>query len=421
MREAKFQEQAQHDREMRSHRKWRLLCSATYCLNFMLLGGIISSLGPLIPIFTVRQGVPETDFGVLFTLRGIGYVLGSLAGGQSDKYMDTHRSMAIATSAMGIMAIIFAQFEGVLALCCISFLLGFSCAVVEVLANTLITQVNIENVDPWMQALHFSFGLGAMISPVFIASFEETTLTQFGVASVLLTCVYLFTHSPSTREKLNHAAPEGDSAQWPEVPRSISNLLCCFFFTYVGIEVGFGGWISTFGILTGSMDERSAAYGASVFWTFITLGRLAGIPLSLRFGTLQQMRVLITGCVAISCFSLLLATAGAYKFIIYFGGIVFGSFMSTLYPLAMSVPNQLRYRIPNETTSNFVFSGAAGEVTVPILMGYLMRWFGANSLFYCSVVCSIVMLLIYRLILEHKRHSELNRDERSIPLQSLNH
>jgi fucose permease len=54
--------------------------------------------------------------------------------------------------------------------CLIQLILGFSAGCCDVNANTLIFKVNSrDNVDKKVILLHFFFGLGASISPIFIA------------------------------------------------------------------------------------------------------------------------------------------------------------------------------------------------------------------------------------------------------------
>jgi fucose permease len=45
----------------------------------MMVGGFISGLGPLIPNISEEYGRKETDFGVVFFVRGIGYMLGAFS------------------------------------------------------------------------------------------------------------------------------------------------------------------------------------------------------------------------------------------------------------------------------------------------------------------------------------------------------
>jgi fucose permease len=56
-------------------------------------------------------------------------------------------------------------------------------------------------------------------------------------------------------------------------------LVAAFLFMYVGTEVSFKGWIFTYSRQMNLTTVISGAYLTSVFWIFITLGRLVAIPL----------------------------------------------------------------------------------------------------------------------------------------------
>lgn len=55
----------------------RLLPSLALFSSFLLLGVFVSALGPAVPSLSRTVGVPEVSFGTAFSLRGLGYLLGS--------------------------------------------------------------------------------------------------------------------------------------------------------------------------------------------------------------------------------------------------------------------------------------------------------------------------------------------------------
>ena len=57
---------------------WKARYGTIYIYAFVMLGNIIIALGPLIPIKARDGNLKETDYSIVFTLRGIGYVTGSL-------------------------------------------------------------------------------------------------------------------------------------------------------------------------------------------------------------------------------------------------------------------------------------------------------------------------------------------------------
>ena len=49
-----------------------------YCFNYVAYGMLVTGLGPLIPYFTERTGIIETDYTFLFSCRSLGMLLGAI-------------------------------------------------------------------------------------------------------------------------------------------------------------------------------------------------------------------------------------------------------------------------------------------------------------------------------------------------------
>lgn len=67
------------------------------------------------------------------------------------------------------------------------FISGLGYGSYDVTGNTLINMVHGKSVDPWMQALHFGFGLGAFLSPIMVAHLGyQATFMTLGIVSLTL-------------------------------------------------------------------------------------------------------------------------------------------------------------------------------------------------------------------------------------------
>jgi fucose permease len=97
-------------------------------------------------------------------------------------------------------------------------------------------------------------------------------------------------------------------------------------------------------------------------------------------------------------FALIIYFNGPSKILIYFGALFFGACMSTLFPLALSVPTQLKMKLIHQDTSKFVLSGAFGEMVVPVILGYLIEFYGPFSLILTYFICALIMFILYKII-----------------------
>ena len=72
---------------------------------------------------------------------------------------------------------------------------------------------------------------------------------------------------------------------------AIRLLVVAFFVFYVGSESGYGGWISSYVLRRGVVDDKTqAAFVASVYWGGLTAGRLLAIPIAITLTTSTHLQ-----------------------------------------------------------------------------------------------------------------------------------
>lgn len=195
------------------------------------------------------------------------------------------------------------------------------------------------------------------------------------------------------------------------LPQELENILAASFLIYVGLEVGYGGWISTYGTMSGYMTKSEAAYGSSVFWLSISVGRVLGVPMASRYPTNVQLKTLMYASVVSIFLANFITSWGASA--IYLSSIMYGLAISAIYPLLMGMPTFLKFRLTAKNASTFVVAGSLGEAGIPILSGWLINWFGAGALFPTSLVYTLIM---FSLFLAIERYEKMNKSMLSQPM-----
>ena len=66
------------------------------------------------------------------------------------------------------------------------FVSSLGCSGIDVLANASIIEVHGDKVDPWMQFLHFCFGLGSFFSPLFLAWLGKSAFILFAILGLVV-------------------------------------------------------------------------------------------------------------------------------------------------------------------------------------------------------------------------------------------
>ena len=150
----------------------RNVLTAAYFACFFCLGVCLAALGPILLALTDQLDTTLDAIGLLFVLRSIGYLLGSAVGGAVvDRTRRTHGLVLV---ALVLCAIGTAALPGlhsyVLAAMAVS-TWGVAMGVLDTAMNVMLMWLwGPARGEPYMQAMHFFFGVGAIGWPSAVES-----------------------------------------------------------------------------------------------------------------------------------------------------------------------------------------------------------------------------------------------------------
>ena len=333
-----------------------------------------ASLGPTLPGLAQNTGSPLAHISLLFAARSSGYLAGSLLGGRLYDRTAGHPVMGCSLLVMAAMMSAAPLLTQLGVLACAIFALGMGEGALDVGGNTLLVWVHQEKVGPFMNGLHFFFGVGAFLSPLIVAwampddgaiarAYWTLALLQLPAALWLLRLP-----SPS-----GHTA-SGDASSKRSNGRLVA-LIVLFFFLYTGAEVAFGGWIYSYAVGLRLGSHAVAAYLTSAFWGALTVGRLLAVPVALRF---PPRSVLLADCVGcLVSFAILLV--GSHSLVATFVGTCgVGLSMASIFPAALSLA-QARMRITGRVTGWFFVGASGGGMTLPWFIGQFFDAVGPRA------------------------------------------
>ena len=154
--------------------------TAAYFVAFIVLGIVTSSLGPTLPGLAEQTGSQLSQISFLFTTRSLGYLLGSLLGGRLYDRVKGHPLMAGALLLMSIALSLVPTLSILWWLAFVLLFIGIGEGMLDVGGNTLIVWLHGKKVGPFMNGLHFFFGVGAFLSPILAAQVILITGTVGG-------------------------------------------------------------------------------------------------------------------------------------------------------------------------------------------------------------------------------------------------
>uniref|UniRef100_A0A8C5Q4X4 Major facilitator superfamily domain containing 4B n=1 Tax=Leptobrachium leishanense TaxID=445787 RepID=A0A8C5Q4X4_9ANUR len=362
----------------------RCCVTTVLCAAFLGLGMAIAVLGPTFPDLAENVESNVANISYIFVGRSCGYLGGSVLGGILFERMNQH------------------------------LLLG---------GNVVIMNTWGEQSGPHVQALHFSFALGAFVAPILAkVVLERLPLDSINIPSslkpsseqsdlplgikksmlsyivigtyILLVSLFLFILYAKSRPNQSTEKGSEDKLKTAKYHNALIFLLFLFFFSYVGAEVAYGSYIYTYATTfpTVHMAAHKAAGLNSVFWGVFAAVR----GLAICFATcLYPGTMLLLSVIGCSISSLCLVLFNTNEVVLWIGSALYGASMATTFPSGFSWVQQYT-TISGKSASIFVVGAALGEMAIPASVGYLQGMFsGVPVLMYTILISSTVTSVLF--------------------------
>src|SRR5688572_22976633 len=249
---------------------------ACSCLCLLTFGIVFTMVGTVLPSVMARFGIDKASGGTLLLLMTFGVLLGALIFGPIVDRRG-YKAMLVSSTALIILGL-----EGVAFAPSISwlrvavFLIGFAGGIIYCGANALVSDISGDERGPRLNLLGVFFGVGAMGVPFVIAlltsRFSHATLIA-GVGALVVVPLAVIATTSFPPPKQAQGFPLADAGRLLRDPLIL--LMGVMLFLESGMEITVGGWTSTFVSEELVASERSALILLSLYWTGMTLARLA--------------------------------------------------------------------------------------------------------------------------------------------------
>jgi FHS family Na+ dependent glucose MFS transporter 1 len=256
---------------------------------------------------------------------------------------------------------------------------GFAEGLIDTGANTLLVWTHGPRVGPYMNGLHFFFGLGAFLAPLLVAQLTGAAggyrwaywaLAAFALLAGLRVATLGGSLHPAQHQDQAQRDAPGGGIHYPLVIAA-----ALFLFFYVGAEVAFGGWVYTYAVTLHLADAAGAAYLTSGFWFAFTVGRLLSIPLATRFTPRQTIPAALCACLAV--LALLIVAPGPGT--VWFVAPALGFCMAPVWPTGFTLAGQ-SLRLTARTSSLILLGDSLGGMVLPWLVGKVIDLAGPQAM-----------------------------------------
>jgi FHS family Na+ dependent glucose MFS transporter 1 len=370
----------------------RLTQTAGYFIAFVGLGLFAALTGPTLSGLAAHTRSTLGEVSILFPVRSFGYMVGSLAGGRLYDRVKGHPIIVASFVLMALSIALAPMLQQLWLLVAVFFLASIAEGAVDVGGNTLLVWVHGAKVGPFMNAMHFFFGVGTFITPILVAqvivSSGDFNWAYWIIGLSVIAPILWHVRVPSPVHPVTESDPDDARSQ---TRMGLAVLIAVFFFLYVGMELAFGGWIASYAVAIGYGDAAAAAILTSVFWGSFMLGRLISIPLATRMSARTIMIMDFAAC-AIGIVIFLLG--GNSSVTLWLGTLIVGLGMAALFPTMISFAES-RMKITGKVTAIFLTGSSLGGMTLPWLIGQLFEPIGPQVMPWLVLIATILTTIAF--------------------------
>ncbi len=361
--------------------KEKLRNTIGYYLIFISLGFGLGITGPALPSLAKQTGSTLGAIGSMFLVGSIGGMIGTAISGRIlDRVPQRHLVLGISQLITTVILAATPLAGNLWILLLIVFINGFPVGMINNGANTLLMWTHGEKAGPYVNGLHFFFGLGAFLAPTVFAQVLNWGGTYqhayWALAAITVPVVLFMMFLPGSPE---HPHQHEDKSQTQENLRAALPIIIVgmlFLFFYVGSEITFGNWIYTYATTLNLADVTTAAYLTSGFWLFFTIGRAISVPVAVRFKPTQILTVAFVGALAALTLAIL---APQSLTVLWVASAAVGFFMAPIWATGYNFAGQ-SIKLTATISSLIILGDSLGAVVLPWLTGLAIERFGAHTM-----------------------------------------
>ncbi len=366
-----------------------------YYAAFIALGMVVVSIGPILPNLAENTQTKLSQISILFVVRSVGRLLGTCLGGRLYDRIPGHLIMVSVVVIMALAISLVPLIPSLWILAALLLIMGLATGTLDVGGNTLLVWVHRDKVGPFMNGLHFCFGVGAFLSPIIIAQAVlmsgDITWAFWVLALLTLPAAAWLLYLPSPAI---YTVSKDDPAG--QVNYLLVALFAGFFFLYVGSEISFGSWIFTYITALNLAGETTARYLNSAFFGAITVGRLLAIPIAAYF---RPRTILFSDFAGgLASVGLILLWPDSLT-AVWLGVLGAGLSLASIFPTMLSLAER-RMAMTGRVTSWLFAGGSVGAMLIPWLIGQLFEYLGPRSTMFTilialSIAVGILVIIIF--------------------------
>ncbi|XP_054720646.1 sodium-dependent glucose transporter 1-like [Uloborus diversus] len=396
------------------------------------------------PTLLDLQHIIKTDtehIAFVYTARSIGYLIGSFVGGMIFDFIKWKQLILIICASLKCLSILGVpwsrSFEVLTTFMAVN---GAAMGAFDTCCNVYLLNLWGKDSAPYYQALHFTFGVGGLISPLiaapFLGSYNELQSESFnydnvtfsamnltdelnsgglfanipkityaysivGATEFLVVLIYVSTFVISPTDEYSEKEEAKSSIkQNPFFFAVVIGLVFALLFIQTGAEIGYAQMITPYAVKGKlKLPITTGSYMTSAFWAAFTISRFSSVFMAMKF---TNLTLIVYDLIVTSVAAVFLTALSSHVWALWLSSVLFGIGIASFFPATVAWFGT-HINVTNKIAGVFVCSAAFGELAMPFAISYNIETTPEVFIYMipASCACSTLIVLAVYLILRN--------------------
>jgi len=344
-------------------------------VDFVLVGMVMTMLGPILPALSLRWSLNDMQGGYLFLAQFASSCVGMLLSGVMVQRFGSRRTLiaGLILMAAGVTLLTRSSWAfGMAAVCTFGVAFGTNTPAV----NLFVARAAAPRSASALNLVNCSWGAGAMACPMLVALAQREhriSVFLYALAAALVGLAACLTQVRFRADaEMMTLKPASVRSANPWLPPMLP-MVALLFFVYVGSENSVGGWVASYAHRIGPDSSTFWAITPSFFWGGLLVGRaLASITLRI----LHETKLAITG-LTMACAGVAMIIGAHSMTPVVTGAVLAGLGFASIFPISVSLlPRWIGHSAT--TLSGPIFAvGNLGGAVLPWVVGAVSTHFSS--------------------------------------------
>lgn len=359
-------------------------------LDFLLTGIVMTFLGPMLPFLSSRWSLSDEQAGYLIFAQFFSSMFGMFSSAPLVQRLGYRLTLIIGLLLMASgMALLVSGpwLLGIVSVC----VLGVGHGITTPAGNLRTAEVNPHGSASALNLINAVWGVGAVSAPFLVAIAQrahKTPLFLYGTAVALFALLLVFAwvrFQPDTRTPARRSSTH---SVWSHRQLPV---ICALFFTYVGAETSYSGWLASYSRRLGADQHSFWAMTTFFFWGALLVGR-ALAPRALKLH--RETTVARVGLTLALAGGVVIVSARDTGLLIP-GAVLAGLGLASIFPISVSLFPRWFGESTTSSSSPVFASGNVGGAVLPWLVGVISTHAGSLRFGFIVPLLGVAAMLTF--------------------------